>query len=262
MNQLKKRTISALTFATIIFISIEFGFNTFLSLQILIGFIVLSELGKLLDMSKWIIIHYVLLIPLCYLLIIYPFIENIFLASSLVMHIFLVFNLFNGKIGKITRIQKHMICLTYLIMGFTLFINISIIDGYFDKLVILLIYLIIWLNDLFAFVIGRKFGKHKLFPSISPNKTWEGIIGSLILTLVFSIILSNYFLKTNINKVILISSTISIIGPIGDLIESKFKRQASLKDSGSIMPGHGGLYDRMDGTILLGPWLYLLLKFI
>lgn len=263
MNELKRRTISAFTFAALIFLSIEMGLHTFLCLHILIGILVLRESGRLFDMGKWIAIHYILLVTLYLTLFIFslPVLETIFLVSSLIMHFYLLYFLFNRKASNQTVLRKHLICLAYLTMGFAIFMKVSVKEGHFDKSLMFFVYLLIWFNDIFAYFLGKEFGKHKLFVSVSPNKTFEGIAGGLILTLGISIVFSLFF-KIKVVEALLISFTISIVSPLGDFIESKFKRQANIKDSGSILPGHGGLYDRMDGTIFVGPWLYLVLVYL
>ena len=93
---------------------------------------------------------------------------------------------------------------------------------------------------------------------MSPKKTIEGFIGGLIFTLVASYIISIYFTFFDLKTWLLTAILVSILGTIGDLVESKFKRQANIKDSGSIMPGHGGILDRLDSIIFVTPFLFLI----
>jgi phosphatidate cytidylyltransferase len=106
----------------------------------------------------------------------------------------------------------------------------------------------IWLADSAAYFAGKNFGKNKLAPSISPGKTWEGVYGALIIVTIFGAIL--YFFA-NVNSLAIFPAlwAIAILGVVGDLFESMLKRQANLKDSGNILPGHGGVLDRIDGLI-------------
>ena len=102
----------------------------------------------------------------------------------------------------------------------------------------------------------------KLFESVSPKKTLEGFFGGIIFTLITAFILSyfdNYF---SLNQLIVISLMTSVLGTIGDLVESKFKRQAKIKDSGTLIPGHGGLLDRLDSLLFVAPFVYLYINFI
>ena len=107
------------------------------------------------------------------------------------------------------------------------------------------------INDIFAYLIGSKFGKNKMCVKISPNKTWEGSIGGLICgSLVGAIIYKLFFGKITI-KIIIITIILSIIGQIGDLVMSKIKRENEIKDFSNIMPGHGGILDRLDSSIFV-----------
>jgi phosphatidate cytidylyltransferase len=117
------------------------------------------------------------------------------------------------------------------------------------------VFLLIWISDSFAYLVGSKFGKRKLSPKISPNKSVEGLIGGLFFTIAAGIILEifNSGLKGNW---IVISVIIAIFAPIGDLAESKLKRMFKVKDSGNLMPGHGGILDRLDSFIFCIPAIF------
>lgn len=126
----------------------------------------------------------------------------------------------------------------------------------------LYLFMMIWLADTAAYFSGRYFGKHKLAPKVSPGKSWEGVAGALVAVLIYSAI-SSYFLgifKMGI-KIALVYISISLfavlISVLGDLAESMFKRQAQLKDSGSLFPGHGGVLDRFDSLTAAAPCFLL-----
>lgn len=104
----------------------------------------------------------------------------------------------------------------------------------------------VWLADSAAYFAGKKFGKHKLAPSISPGKTWEGVAGGLIAVTIYALALSWSFALPLIPTLIILW-IVGILSVLGDLFESMIKRQANVKDSGSILPGHGGILDRVDG---------------
>lgn len=112
--------------------------------------------------------------------------------------------------------------------------------------VILYLFALTWTFDTFAYIFGVKFGKHKILPSISPKKSWEGFIGGLI----FTTILAIFIFGENINKILMYSVLIPISATIGDFIESYYKRKAMAKDSGNLIPGHGGMLDRMDSLLI------------
>jgi len=116
-----------------------------------------------------------------------------------------------------------------------------------------------WASDTTAFFIGRRFGRHKLAPNISPGKTWEGSVGGIVGAIIVSIL---FFTPTPFHlplvywQAIVLSILVSIFGQIGDLVESLLKRNMGVKDSGRLMPGHGGILDRLDSIIFAGIVVY------
>ncbi len=130
--------------------------------------------------------------------------------------------------------------------------NSKIILGYF---------FLIWSNDTFAYLVGRSFGRTKLFERISPKKTWEGTIGGVLCTIGIGYVLSIYFTSLSPLQWMILAIIVSITGTLGDLVESMFKRSLGVKDSGNILPGHGGILDRFDGVLLSAPFVvtYLML---
>ncbi|WP_297116102.1 phosphatidate cytidylyltransferase [uncultured Porphyromonas sp.] len=130
----------------------------------------------------------------------------------------------------------------------------------FNGLLLLAIFIFIWVNDTGAYLVGSRWGKRRLAPSISPKKTVEGSIGGLILVLLSAVIL-RLLLFTDLSwlHILLTSAVVAIFGTIGDLFESSLKRQAGVKDSGKLIPGHGGILDRIDSFLLAVPAVYLLL---
>lgn len=128
-----------------------------------------------------------------------------------------------------------------------------------DPKLLLLLLATIWLADSAAYFAGKNFGKNKLAPTISPGKTWEGVLGALIGTSVLALVL---YLAFDVEYMILpLLWIVTILGVIGDLFESLMKRQANIKDSGSLLPGHGGILDRIDGIISSLPVAVCLLYF-
>jgi phosphatidate cytidylyltransferase len=118
-------------------------------------------------------------------------------------------------------------------------------------------FILIWANDTGAYLTGMSFGKHKLMERISPKKTWEGFCGGMIIAAIVAAFLSGWLGVVDKLHWIIISLIISLAGTYGDLIESMLKRSTGVKDSGTIMPGHGGFLDRFDSTILSFPLVYL-----
>ena len=144
----------------------------------------------------------------------------------------------------------------YIGMGFNAFIQARAVNF------VTLLYgmLIVWLTDSGAYIFGRQFGKHKLAPKVSPNKTIEGsVLGTIFATVILAIYLLFFHVGyDNYYMMVLATLLLSIFGQFGDLIESALKRYYGVKDSGKILPGHGGILDRFDSMLMVMPALYLL----
>ena len=121
---------------------------------------------------------------------------------------------------------------------------------------VFMLFVLIWSSDTFAYLTGKFFGKHKMAPKISPKKTWEGFAGGVVLTLVLGFFVEKYFPELRGNWMI-VGLLVSIFAPLGDLVESQLKRSFAVKDSGNIIPGHGGVLDRLDSFIICAPGVYL-----
>jgi phosphatidate cytidylyltransferase len=122
--------------------------------------------------------------------------------------------------------------------------------------------ILIWLNDTGAYVFGMLFGKHRLFERISPKKSWEGAVGGTIVTIILGYCMNIFAPSLSRIDWVILSLLVSVFGVFGDLFESLLKRSAGVKDSGNIMPGHGGILDRMDSLLFIIPAsvAYLMLK--
>jgi phosphatidate cytidylyltransferase len=154
-------------------------------------------------------------------------------------------------------LSKYVYLLGYIIFPFIIITKLPFgIQGYNPKIIIS-IFLLIWTNDTFAYIVGKSIGKHKLFERISPKKTIEGFVGGVVFAILTSLLISKYYIEGATNIWIGIAFIVGIFGTIGDLIESKFKRIAGVKDSGKIMPGHGGILDRLDSVIFVAPFVFL-----
>ena len=121
---------------------------------------------------------------------------------------------------------------------------------------VFLLFILIWSSDSFAYFTGRMFGKHKMAPKISPKKTWEGFAGGVFFTLVLGYFIEQKFPELRGNWMV-IGLLVSVFAPLGDLVESQLKRSFAVKDSGNIIPGHGGVLDRLDSFIICVPVVYL-----
>lgn len=172
--------------------------------------------------------------------------------------------LFSKKEEAVSELGKKFLSVVYIALPFTLIAIIPSLNKAFEFIntTILGVFILVWVNDSFAYLVGSYFGKHKLFYRISPNKTWEGFIGGMIFTIVVAFILAHFFDKLHLANWIAFALIVSTFGVLGDLIESMFKRQAGLKDSGNLIPGHGGMLDRMDSMIFSAPFIFIYLLII
>ncbi|MGA2406807.1 MAG: phosphatidate cytidylyltransferase [Bacteroidales bacterium] len=130
----------------------------------------------------------------------------------------------------------------------------------FSPGIIIGFFILIWANDTGAYLTGMSFGRHKLMERISPKKTWEGFFGGVIIASLIAWLLSGWLGVVDKIHWIIISVIVSIAGTYGDLVESMLKRSTGVKDSGTIMPGHGGFLDRFDSAIISFPLVYLFIS--
>ncbi|SIS72020.1 phosphatidate cytidylyltransferase [Kaistella chaponensis] len=145
---------------------------------------------------------------------------------------------------------------TALPFGFALGLpKFSSVDNTFT-LEVFFLFILIWSSDTFAYFTGKFFGKHKMAPKISPKKTWEGFAGGVVLTLILGFFVEKYFPELRGNWMV-VGVLVAVFGPLGDLVESQLKRNFGVKDSGNIIPGHGGILDRLDSLIICAPVVYL-----
>tara|TARA_B110000967_G_scaffold47675_1_gene48329 strand:- start:11975 stop:12631 length:657 start_codon:yes stop_codon:yes gene_type:complete len=187
----------------------------------------------------------------------------VILAITMGSSMYLIYQLFAKKQIKFSNDRSKLgVSIRYVIFSMCFLILLPMYKGSFHPYLMISILSIIWINDSFAFLVGKNFGKNKLFPTVSPKKTIEGFFGGLVFSLLAGLLISKYNLDFSMLNWLIIAVIVSTIGTIGDLVESKFKRQAKMKDSGNIMPGHGGILDRLDSLLFAAPFVYLYINFI
>lgn len=173
--------------------------------------------------------------------------------------------LFSGNEKPFSRIAKLLLGILYISLPFSLLIFFYY-PGFnttqSDPVLLIALFSLIWINDTFAYLTGSLLGRHHLFPRISPKKTWEGLIGGAVFCFASALLISAWFPVLNQIQWLVFAATIIIFGTLGDLIESMLKRSYGIKDSGNIMPGHGGLLDRFDATLGAAPPVFFLLSVI
>ena len=273
MKEILVRTLSGVLYISIIIFAMFTSREWFMGLFFVLAVITLSEYLKLVHLTSY--LAYFLLAGAFYFLSYNVFADNaiyLLLILSGFVNLFLLKDvLWTSKIPMFEK-KKYITVVFYIISGFVFLTLIPVmnIDGKFMPELIVAVFILIWSNDTLAYLVGSKFGKHKLLERISPKKTVEGFVGGLLGALLagFAIfmVLKEYrpleAQKYPLWVWMVMALIISIFGTIGDLIQSKFKRQAGVKDSGIIMPGHGGLYDRLDSIIYASPFVYAFLLIV
>ncbi len=184
----------------------------------------------------------------------------ILMFVTIIVDFALLFYLFSKKEKLFNTFQKFVIGLFYVGGGCIFLTMIPYKENDFAKLLIMGIFILIWVNDTFAYIVGKTLGRHKLYPAVSPKKTIEGTLGGFIFALVAAYIMGLYDSFLNTPQWMILAAVIVIAGSLGDLVESKLKRAAGVKDSGAILPGHGGMLDRLDSLVFAAPFAYLTLN--
>ena len=166
------------------------------------------------------------------------------------------------EIWKLRKGKTKIFAFLYVLIPFCLIQLFGIPDSNspFNPSYIILMLVLTWTFDTFAYLVGVKFGKHKIMPSISPNKSWEGFVGGFIFTIISAYLTVSYFPEIELNHIIAISLLTPFTATIGDFTESYYKRKAGVKDSGNFMPGHGGILDRMDAFMITIPVIYIIIN--
>jgi phosphatidate cytidylyltransferase len=271
MNETLKRAISGAIYVILLIAAIEFSTESFFILFGIFLIIAVVEFSNLVAINKigpiiFALIAYLLTYKIeiatireemFYFLRYNQLKDQILLLATLLISIKCIVFLFNENDIKQTLYSKYIYLVGYIILPFILITKIPFgIKGYNPKIIIS-IFILIWTNDTFAYIVGKSIGRTKLLERISPKKTIEGFVGGVIFAVIASYFISKYYIEGSTYIWMIIAIIVGIFGTIGDLIESKFKRVAGVKDSGKIMPGHGGILDRLDSVIFVAPIIYL-----
>lgn len=263
MKELLTRSLSGLLYILILLFSIFASPYSFIGVLFIFGILCIYEFQKLIHLKKyWLYFLFVGLLAIFHLFTIPWYVTIILLTLTIITQLFLVKDLITIRIIPMFEKRKYRTSIFFLITSIIFLTLIPFYDDTYNRIMIAGPLFLIWTNDTFAYLIGKNFGKHKLLERISPKKTIEGFIGGFAFTLVAGYLIAIFSDILSVGVWLIISIIMSIFGTLGDLIQSKFKRQAGVKDSGTIMPGHGGVFDRLDSIIFASPFLYAFLQII
>ena len=146
--------------------------------------------------------------------------------------------------------------LLYTAVPMALMMMVGFVGREWEPARVLAIIFIVWVNDIFAYLVGCSIGKHKMCPSISPKKSWEGLFGGVLFAVAFAMAVG-YMMEGNIYAWGGLGAVVALAGVAGDLVESMIKREYDVKDSGNVIPGHGGILDRFDALLMAMPFAYV-----
>jgi len=268
VNNLATRSLTAVFFVIVMVGSVLLGQNVFSVLMFIVTILSLNEFVAIVSSDKVQPALWPTLIAgaLTYGILaanamglIAP--EGLFVIVPFIFMLFII-ELWRNKSNPFANIAMSIAGVVYIAMPFGLmmyFFDPVVLTGYKHFGVVLGFLLILWLNDTGAYFVGSLIGKHKLFERISPGKTWEGSAGGAVFGLLTAWGLSFIFNQLSDVQWMLLAIIVVVTGTLGDLVESMLKRSLGIKDSGDILPGHGGILDRFDAVLLSAPFVFVYL---
>lgn len=266
------RTITAIIFAALMIGSVLAGSYVFAALMMIAFILGAIEFYNLVDKNIGIKLKFTGIVSGALVFTI-VFLNNAEIIPGAILWLLPVLMFFPVIITLFSKHSHNFSSLGAILSGiillaipFSLFASIMLLGSKMSTIAgkefIIFYFIILWVFDTAAYIIGSLVGKRKLFERISPSKTWEGTIGGLICCLGVALAISYFHDETLIPHPIVFTLLIVVFGTIGDLTESMLKRYAGVKDSGNILPGHGGILDRFDGVLMSAPAVYFYLVLI
>lgn len=271
LNNLQQRLIAGISGSALILFAIAYNKWTFFAMFLLISMSCLYEFYRLIKNVANPNVNVGLLIGAFNLYITYSCLflndgsPKWFILNFPIVSLIFLAELYRKSETPFQNIAFTILGVIYIIFPFCLMFfssyHIGLKDGSYSYQFVIGAMLMLWANDTGAYAAGRAFGRTKLFERVSPKKTWEGTIGGMILSLCFAIGVAYWFNDLALNHWLVLCFIIVTFGSYGDLVESLLKRSIDIKDSGSIIPGHGGFLDRFDALLLALPFMagYILL---
>lgn len=260
MNNLAKRTVFGSLFVIVVIGSILLNYWAFFAVMLVTVFIGSQEVSKLISKEDncELKLMAVILGTLFYVLGVVLFPIAYILQLILILTPLLI-ALFSKKYSFEKIAVSCWTAMFFVALPCTLMMGIYREPEFMlgGKYLLIILFCLIWINDIFAYLTGMAIGKHKLFERISPKKTIEGSLGGLVMTILTAFLVNHYWLHMMSDwKMMGMALIVVVFGSLGDLCESMMKRQAGVKDSGNVIPGHGGILDRFDATFLAVPFVY------
>lgn len=268
MKEFYTRIISGIFFVIIILTAIYFNVVSLFALLMVILVFTLNEYYNLLFKLKFLpyklfgITSAVLVFTLNFLIAIKQIDQQFLVLNLFAISILPVIPLFYHTKSFVQSWASTLAAWLYIIIPISSLAFISQLTGKYEPILVMSVFIIIWAYDSFAYVCGSLFGKHKMFPDISPKKSWEGFFGGMLLSLGFVYFLAPLLEILSRGEWLILTIIIVLTATIGDLIESAIKRNAGMKDSGKFLPGHGGFLDRFDSLLFAAPFVYIYLLYI
>ncbi|MEA2106115.1 MAG: phosphatidate cytidylyltransferase [Bacteroidota bacterium] len=188
--------------------------------------------------------------------------SKVFLPLIILTAGIFISELYRKSEKKLADVGFTLLGIIYIALPLSLTNYMVFENGNYHWKLLLGFFMLTWIFDTFAYILGISFGKHRLFERISPKKSWEGFIGGVIFTTIASYPISLIFPELNLMQWVITAIIVSVVGTYGDLVESSFKRSHDKKDSGKMLPGHGGILDRFDAILFSLPVFYIFLQLI
>ena len=272
LNNLWTRALTGVLFVVSIIGSVLLSHLLFSLLFLIVTVLAMYEFYRLFEKNETIKIQVIpgiiagSIVYLTIALVSLQLISTKYLLLNLLLPIWVfIIELYRKTHSPIQNISLTLLGVVYVSIPLAilnLLFNPQLIAGEHHPEILICFFVILWTSDTFAYLTGMLLGRNKLFERISPKKTWEGSIGGFVFGLIAAFVISYFYPEFGLINWLIIASIIMIFGAFGDLTESMFKRSSKIKDSGNILPGHGGMLDRFDAALLAAPAIFVYINLV